>query len=233
MAASRTHSVDPEAHVSPPARDGALGVGQYARSPHDTLGGQVGSFYSNVTLLGAKLDDVQAVSPRPAFLFADADAVVVFAAADDEGAPRSGEALSAALGCIAVSIGVHDDDILFFEVHDTGESIVSGAVPDPADYFGFDADTLAELDPSMLEGLEPAGSSVAGGPPDATALVAAIGRGDVEKVREAFEQEFVFVTERHDALASALGLPRAAVGWGYLYLSRDDTGYAGPSLVKI
>src|SRR5580765_1157535 len=135
MTASRAHSVDPEAHVFRPARDGALGVGQYARSPHKTLGGQVGSFYSNVTLLGAKLDDVQAVSPRPAFLFADADAdaVVVFAASDDEGAPRSGEALSAALGCIAVSVGVHDDDILLFEVHNTGESIVSGAVPDPAD----------------------------------------------------------------------------------------------------
>jgi hypothetical protein len=193
----------------------------------------VGSFYGNVTLLGTTLDDVQAVSPRPAFLLADADAVVVFAEADDEGAPRSGEALSAALGCIAVSVGVHDDDILFFEVHDTGESIVSGAVPDPAAYFGFDADMLADLDPAMLEGLEPRPSSDAGGPPDATALVAAIGRGDVEAVREAFEQEFVFATERHDALASALGLPRGAVGWGYRYLSRDDTGYAGPALVRL
>jgi hypothetical protein len=173
------------------------------------------------------------VSPRPAFLFAEADAVVVFAEADDEGAPRSGEALSAALGCIAVSVGVHDDDILFVEVHNKGESIVSGAVPDPAAYFGFDADMLADLDPAMLEGLEPSPSSDAGGPPDAAALVAAIGRGDVDAVRGAFEQEFVFATERHDALASALGLPRGAVGWGYRYLSRDDTGYAGPSLVTL
>jgi len=195
----------------------------------------VGSFYGNVTLLGATLDDVRAVSPRPAFLLADADAdaVVVFAEADDEGAPRSGEALSAALGCIAVSVGVHDDDILFFEVHDTGESIVSGAVPDPAAYFGFDADMLADLDPSMLDGLEPPQSSNTGGPPDAAALVAAIGRGDVDAVSAAFEQEFIFATERHDALASALGLPRGAVGWGYRYLSRDDTGYAGPSLVRL
>lgn len=195
----------------------------------------MGSFYSNVTLLGTKLDDVRAVSPRPAFLFADADAVavVVFAEVDDEGAPRSGEALSAALGCIAVSVGVHDDDILFFEVHNKGESTASGAVPDPAAYFGFDADLLADLDPAMLEGLEPPTSSNTGGPPDAVALVAAVGRGDVEAVREAFEHDFVFATERHEALVSALGLPRGAVGWGYRYLSRDDTGYAGPSLVRV
>lgn len=193
----------------------------------------MGSFYGNVTLLGVKLDAVEAVSPRPAFLFADGDAVVVFAEADDEGSLRSGEELSAALDCIAVSVGVHDDDILFFEVHDRGESALSGCVPDPAAYFGFDADMLADFDPSMLEGLEVSGSADTGGPPDAAAIVGAIGRGDVETVRDAFERDFVFASERHEALASALGLPHGAVGWGYRYLSRDDTGYSGPTLVRI
>jgi hypothetical protein len=193
----------------------------------------VGSFYGNVTLLGANLDDVQAASPRPAFLFADGDAVVVFAEVDDEGALRSGADLSAALDCVAVGIGVHDDDILFFEVHDRGEPAHSGCVPDPAAYFGLDADMLADLDPSLIEGMEVPGSADTGSPPDAAALVGAVGRGDVEAVRDALERDFVFATERHQALALALALPSGAVGWGYRYLSKDDTGYSGPTLVRI
>ena len=194
---------------------------------------RLGSFYGNVTLMGANLDAVKAVSPRPAFLLVDGDDVIVFADADDEGALRSGEDLSAALGCVAVSVGVHDDDILYFEVHDRGERTLSGAVPDPAAYFGFDTDTPPDLDPPMPEHLEASGSAGAGGPPDAAKLVGAIGRGDVEAARDAVERDFVFATERHEALASALGLPQGAVGWGYRYLARDDTGYSGPPLVSI
>jgi hypothetical protein len=193
----------------------------------------VGNFYSNVTLLGASLEAVRAVSPRPALLFVDGDAVVVFAEADDEGVPRSGEALSAALGCIAVSVGVHDDDILFVEVHDSGEFVLGGAVPDPEIYFGVDAVTPGGHDPSTLEGLAPAGSPDLGGAPDAAALVAAVGRGDIGRTREAIEADFVFASERHRVLASALDLPIGAVGWGYRYLSADGKSYSGPPLVRV
>lgn len=34
-------------------------------------------------------------------------------------------------------------------------------------------------------------------------------------------------------MAKALGLPLAAVGWGYQYLSRDAQGYSGPPLTKL
>lgn len=202
-------------------------------SLRDTLEDRVGSFYGNVTLLEADLDAVQAVSPRPAFLLVDGDDVVVFAEADDEGALRSGEDLSAALGCVAVGVGVHDDDILFFDVHDRGERTLSGAVPDVEAYFGFDADTLADVGPSMPKTSEAPGPAGPGSPPGAAELVEAIGRGDVEAVRDAFERDFVFATERHEALATALGLPHGAVGWGYRYLARDDAGYSGPTLVTI
>ena len=66
----------------------------------------MGSFYANVTLLGTELDAAERVVPRPAFLLADGGAVVVFAEADDDGAPQSGQWLSAALDCLAVSIAV-------------------------------------------------------------------------------------------------------------------------------
>jgi hypothetical protein len=193
----------------------------------------LGSFYGNVTLLGTNLEAVRAVSPRPAFVLADGDAIVVFAEVDDEGVPRSGEELSAALDCIAVSVAIHDDDIFFFEVHDSGRSVVSGAVPDPAAFFGIDAEMMADIDPSMRDRLELPAVSDSGGLPDSGLLVGAVRRGDVDAVRTAFESDFVFATERHQAIAEALGLPLGAVGWGYGYLSREDNGYEGPVLVKI
>lgn len=191
----------------------------------------MGSFYGNVTLVGTELDAVRAVSPSPAFLLVDGDSIVVFAEADDDGAPISGQELSVSLGCVAFSVAVHDDDILFFEVHVRGESALSGAVPDPSAYFGFDAEMLADLDPSMLEGFKVPAPTDTADTPDAAALVRAIGRGDVEAVRDALERDFVFATERHEAITSALGLPRGAVGWGFRYLSSDDSGYSGPTLV--
>lgn len=190
----------------------------------------MGRFYCNVTLLGTDLEAVRAVAPQPAFLATEGDAVVVFAEADDEGAPVSGEHLSSALNCLALSAAIHDDDIFMFEVHDRGRSLVGGAVPDPAEYFGVDPDMFGDLDPSMLEDIGPPPSGDAGAP-DATALVGAVQRGDVDAVRQAFAEDFVFATDRHEAIAMALGLPLAAVGWGYRYLLED--GDDGPSVIRI
>jgi len=195
-----------------------------------TKGGGVGSSYGNVTLLGTNLDAVRAASPRPAFAFAEGDTVVVFAQEDDSETPRSGAGLSAELDCIAFSAGIHDDDIFVFEVHDRGRSVTGGALPDPADHFGLDAEMLADIDQSMLEGLDTATLSGGGGPPDPNSLVEALGRGDVDAVRAAFEADFAFASERHEAIVAALGLPRGAVGWGYRYLSKDREGFSGPPL---
>ena len=191
---------------------------------------RVGNFYGNVTLLGTNLEAVRAVAPRPALMFTDGDAVVLFAQADDEGALTTGAGLSAALGCVAFSAGVHDDDIFFFEVHDHGRAVMSGAVPDPVQYF--DLDKLAELDPAMLE--EPRRATTPeSGRLDPDALVRALGRGDVEAVRSALEAEYVFASERHQAIAEGLTLPTGAVGWGYRYLAADTDDYAGPALTEV
>lgn len=193
----------------------------------------MGSFYGNVTLLGTNLDAVRAASPRPAFAFTDHDAVVVFAEQDDSGAPRSGASLSGALHCVAFSVGIHDDDIFLFELHDRGRCVTAGAVPDPAEYFGIDAEMLDDIDPSMLEGQEAPTLPGGGGPPDPSSLVEALGRGDVDALRSAFAADFTFASERHEAITAALRLPTGAVGWGYRYLSNDRDSYRGPPLAQL
>src|SRR5918996_1012825 len=201
-----------------------------ARAPQASEDRSVGSFYVNVTLLGRDLDAVRPVAPRPAFAFTEGDSVVLFTEEDDEGDPKSGEGLSAALGCIAFSAGVHDDDIFFFEVHDRGRSVLHGAVPDPMEFFGIDAEMVADFDRSVVDEV---GGTLPGGTPDANALVEAIGRGEPSAVRAALEGEYVLATERHQAMVEALGLPAGAVGWGYRYLARDSSGYSGPRLSRL
>jgi hypothetical protein len=189
----------------------------------------VGSTYGNVTLLGVTPDQVQAVAPRPAHLAADGDAVVVFAAVDDEGAARSGRALSESLGCLAVGVAVYDDDILSVDVHDHGRLVGSLTVPDPQEYF--------DLDPEMLEGLdqldEEAAAMLGGAPMGAADLVRAVGRGDIDAVTRALAEGDRSATQRHRRLVDALGLPTAAVGWGHRYLTKDPDAYTGPALTTL
>lgn len=193
----------------------------------------MGNSYCNVTLLGTNVDDVRSVAPRSAFVTSQHDAVVLFAEADDEGTSRSGERLSAVLGCVAVSVTVHDDDIFVFEVHDRGRSVVSFAVPDPAEFFGFEPEMLTDFDPELLDEIGGLSPSDGAGVPAPDAIVAAVQRGDVDAVGAALAEDVVFATQRHAAMAEALGLPLAAVGWGYRYLSRDAQSYTGPPLTRL
>jgi hypothetical protein len=64
-------------------------------------------------------------------------------------------------------------------------------------------------------------------------LVDAVGRGDVDAARSAFEADLVFASERHQAIAAALRLPLGAVGWGYRYLASDNEAYAGPPVINL
>lgn len=178
----------------------------------------MGSFYVNVTLLGVGLDSVQGAWPGPALAFEEGGDVVLFAEADDEQAVVTAGPLSEALGCVAVGVGVHDDDICFWEVHRNGELVASGAVPDPSEYFDFDEELLGD-----------GGGAAA---PDADALVAAVGRGDADAVRSALGGDVLFATDRHRELATALGLPAGAVGWGHRYLAGDPAAWTGPPLTR-
>jgi hypothetical protein len=175
----------------------------------------MGSFYTNVTLFGTDLDAAVGAIPGPAFAGAlEDDVVVVYAAADDLGESVAGPALSAALGCVALTVSVHDDDLLAFWVHRAGELVTAGIVPDPDDVFG------PEVDMAPV-------------PPDAAALVAALGRGDEDAVRSALDRDYVFASDQHRDLCTALALPTTPVGWGFRYLAQESGGYIGPSLTRL
>jgi hypothetical protein len=188
----------------------------------------MGNFYGNVTLLDVSLADVRSALNQPAFAAVVGRDIVVYVDGDDDG-PQSGQEFSERLSCVAVSAGVHDDDILFWEVHVSGRGATSGAIPDPAEYFGMDEEMLDALDVDTSAG---AIANAATTDQMARQLVEATGRGDVRTVREVFDGDFVFATERHQALVKALGLPTAAVGWGFRYLSRDQES-GRPSTVRI
>jgi len=173
----------------------------------------MGSFYGNVTLLDTDLDAVAATIDRSAFAAADLGAVVVFLESDDEGTPPpSAGPLSAALGRVAVAVMVHDDDLLFVEVHHDGDLIFTGAIPDPSLVFD-DGDPGEPFDPA--------------------AVVGALGRGDVARVAAIATADHVFASDCHQQLFEALGLPTLGVGWGYRYLVADPDGYDGPELTRL
>src|SRR6185369_2901482 len=118
---------------------------------------------------------------------------------------------------VAFSATVHDDDILMMEVHVRGELVASRSIPDPEEYFGFGGGEL-DADPTSRV--------------DGASLVAALGRGDGPALQAAFDADFLFASERHAAVVDALGLPDAAVGWGYRYLTQDGDAYQGPPLER-
>lgn len=194
----------------------------------------MGNFYGNVTVLGSSLERVREVAPPPVMAFEEGDTVVVFAEVDDNGVCVSAQLMSEALGAVTFSASVHDDDILGFAVHDGGRVVGIGEVPDSSEYFGLDDETIAALVAEADGGIpkELLDATPDGPPLDAEALVRALGRGDVGAAAAALSGDFVFATERHAALAEALGLPTAAAGWGYRYLDRDSEHYTGPPLTR-
>lgn len=172
----------------------------------------MGSFYVQVMVLDVPLEQIRPHVAGPAFLASSGPAVFVFAESDDEG-DSSAEALTSSLACRALTVGVHDSDVLSYDVHDGGQRVAGGVVPDPAEYFGGEADEAYEA-------------------PDAAALVRALGRGDVTAVAAALSSEFVFAEERHAALLEALDLPGIG-SWGYRYLDDDPASYDGPQLHRV
>lgn len=193
----------------------------------------MGSFYANVTVLGAERDAVSDVCRKPAYLAVDGDVVVVFARDDDEGAIATRGEISERLGCVTLGVLVHDSDILAVEVFDRGRSVAEFAVPDPAAFFGFDPAELGDLASLGLDSADLGPGLGANAAPDASSLVAALGRGDVASVASALTDEFVFAEDRHLALLDALGLPTFASGRGYRYLAADAPDASGETALSV
>ena len=173
----------------------------------------MGTFCTNITLVGV---DPSVVEPllieagRPAYVGGWDGHTVVF---DEAGEAQDGSHaslaadLSARLGCVAVAALNHDDDILYLQVFEAGT--VRGEYHSQPEAFAEDPDAPGG-DERWLLGLDPA------------ALVALVGRGDPDRVAAIAAGDAVFAGDVHHALLTELGLPLAACGFGYRYLSNGD-----------
>jgi len=174
----------------------------------------MGSFYVNMTTRGPTQSQVLELlsrGGRKAFVFPATNGYTTFCdeAADtqDDRIVRSlAQDVSRQLKCPVFAVLNHDDDTLWFVLYK------DGVLLDEYDSF-----------PTYFDG---AFSPPKGG--DAALLCKVIGsrrsETDVAEIlRKPHNAEgYVLETDRHAALAEALGLPSFSVGFGYRYLERGE-----------
>jgi hypothetical protein len=165
----------------------------------------MGAFYANITLKGpSQAAVVDALRGRRAIVTPRiGDYVVAFDTVCDEqdtdGMQALTSMLSRKLGCPALAIIVHDDDVFGYFLYQEGE--LTDWYNSSPSYFDFGSTD------------EPAGPD--GG--NAERLCATFGAGRPEHVEHILRQRpskdgYVFETERHRDLVSALSLPECSVG---------------------
>ena len=174
----------------------------------------MGGFYTNYTLRGPSQQAVAAaLAGRKATVTPPhSSCVVAFdEASDDQDQERIVELaarLSSELRCPVLAVLNHDDDILWYQLYESGKR--TDEYDSSPGYF----------DPSA----EP--SAPAGG--DAQRLCTAFGASDVAAVERVLRKSsydddgYVFAFERHADLVRALGLPEFAVGTAYASFERDE-----------
>jgi hypothetical protein len=186
----------------------------------------MGGFYTNYTLRGPSQQAVAAaLAGRNAIISPERGGCVVAydeASDDQDQAVIAGLAsrLSARLHCPVLAVLDHDDDILWFQLHE------DGTLTDEYD------STPGYFDPSA----EP--SPPAGG--NAQALCRAFGATDTAAVEAVLRKPglgdngYVFAHERHADLARALGLPEFAVLQAYDSFERGEIpeGYTALDFVR-
>jgi hypothetical protein len=174
----------------------------------------MGSFYTNITLRTA--DQKQVVDAlngagRTAFVSQPERGCIVVYDSDTEDQDNDvlrelGDTLSAALRCPALAVLIHDDDLLWYTLHENGRVVDEYA-----------SASLDEID------APPAGG-------DAARLCRAFGATDVANVETILRTDraggsaggYVFETERHEDLVKALGLPLFAIATGFTYLDEGE-----------
>lgn len=179
----------------------------------------MGSFYVNITLRGPQQDQIaQALADqkRSAYISPTVDgSTVVYDKECESQDPHRIHQLTAhlsrILACPALAILNHDDDILWYQLHDDGHLVDEyNSCPDCLDPAegpgprGGNAQTLCDL--------------MCG--PDA----AAHGVAAIESILSKSAEEadgYLFELDRHEDLAEVLGLPTFAVGFGYRYLEQE------------
>ena len=172
----------------------------------------MGSFYTNVTLRGPAQEEVLAhLGDRACYVSRNSDGFTVVLDEESEAQDLQDllevtASLSARFDCPALAALNHDDSVLYLSLFEHGQQ-----VDQYNSYPGFDDDDADEA------GNEPAGG-------DAARWVAAFG-GDADALGRALRDgDFVLASERHAAVAAALGMPDFAVGTGYNYVEADDVG---------
>lgn len=174
----------------------------------------MGSFYTSHTLRGPEQADVIAwLGTRPAFVSAtQARCTTVLdeeCESQDPAALASlGKELSAHFACPVLAVLNHDDDVFYFALYENGVK---------TDQYNSNPGFGAEDEDEDTSGgaCEPVGGNAA-------RLADAFG-GDAAAVEAALRAvDVVFAVERHQALATALGLPAASVGIGFNYASEGE-----------
>jgi hypothetical protein len=165
----------------------------------------MGNSYTNCTLVTADqarvLDRLRAMKRHAYVTPGSPSGIVIF---DKDEDVELGRPLSKALGCPALVVLDHDDDVLYYWLYENGKRIDSYC-----SHADFDEDYPAE---------EGAG--------DAAKLCRVFGKPKAEKkVKTALAShrgDYVFAVHRHHALVKALRLPECAVGMRYRYIASGD-----------
>jgi hypothetical protein len=180
----------------------------------------MGNFYTNVTLKTGdttRVTEALRAADREAYISApERGCIVVYDSQtedqDVEALKTLATSLSRELRCAALSVLVHDDDVLVYLLHEGGKLL--------------DEYTSA---PSYFDSGAAESQSPEGG--DASRLCRAFGAdGKASTVEQVLRTErvggsgggFVFESDRHQELVAALGLPEVAVSTGFNYLEEGD-----------
>jgi hypothetical protein len=189
----------------------------------------VGAFYTNITLRTrdqARVAATLKAAKRQAFVSAPSNGCTVVYDRESEEQDVDvlkdlAGSLSARLGCVALAVLNHDDDVLIYTLHEDGR-LVDEYNSSP-EYF--------ESGP---------GASPEGG--DAERLCRDFGAdGKVDDVETVLrtpwgtDDGFVFEMERHQELVTLLGLPSASVPAGYNYLEEGEfpDGLTDSDFIKV
>ena len=187
----------------------------------------MGAFYVNYTLRGTtQAAVVSVIGGRSASVTAPRNGcVVVFdQASDDQDLGAIAElasSMSRSLRCVVLATVNHDDDILFYQLYETGE--LTDNYDSSPNYF----DAAAEPSPPV------------GGDP--RRLCEAFGAADIQAVngvlsKSSYDEDgYVFESERHTDLVDLLGIPNIVVGTTYADIQRGDlpTGWSLEDLVQV
>lgn len=196
-------------------------------NPDLKLRNSMGNFYTNYTLRSPSPQAiVSALAGRSAIVTPAQDGcVVVFdeesEEQDTEIISRLASRLSSDLQCTVLAVLNHDDDIFWYQLHQSGE--LADEYDSSPGYFD------EEEEPSA-----PAGG-------DAQKLCSAFGSSAVAEVesilrKSSFDEDgYTFEFERHTDLVRALGIPSFGVGAGFEYVSRGELpeGLDEDSLVRM